>query len=211
FGSSGVEGKIKAIKFARENRVPFLGLCYGLQLAVVEFARNVCDMKDANTTEVNPKTGFPVIDIIESQKELMKKHEYGGTMRLGAYAANLKEGTKVLQLYKDSKRLEKDQARLEELRADKGQGFRLGKITEKNVVLERHRHRYEVNPKFVPQLEKCGLRFSGYHERFDNTKLMEFIELEGHPYFVATQSHPEFKSRLEDPAPLFLGLVKACK
>jgi CTP synthase len=211
FGSSGVEGKIKAIEFARNNNIPFLGLCYGLQLAVVEFARNVCGMKGANTTEVDEKTEFPVIDILEGQKELMEKKQYGGTMRLGAYAANIKEGTQVLQLYKDAKRLEKDKLKLEKLKKDKDQEFRIGKLNQRNVVIERHRHRFEVNPKFIQEIEEKGLTFSGYHERFDDTKLMEFIELKGHPYFVATQSHPEFKSRLEDPAPLFLGFVKACK
>ena len=206
FGGSGVEGKIKAIKFARENNIPFLGLCYGMQLAVVEFARDVCGMKDANTTEVNKNTKFPVIDILQSQKKLMEESKYGGTMRLGAYAAMLKENSKVLALYKD--RIEEDKKRILNLKGS----FRLGVLeTGKKVILERHRHRYEVNPKFVQQLEKCGLVFSGYHIRKDDkAKLMEFIELPNSKFFCATQSHPEFKSTLTNPAPLFYGFVNAC-
>ena len=206
FGGSGVEGKIKAIKFARENNIPFLGLCYGMQLAVVEFARDVCGMKDANTTEVNKNTKFPVIDILQSQKKLMEESKYGGTMRLGAYAAMLKENSKVLALYKD--RIEEDKKRILNLKGS----FRLGILEAgKKVILERHRHRYEVNPKFVQQLEKCGLVFSGYHIRKDDkAKLMEFIELPNSKFFCATQSHPEFKSTLTNPAPLFYGFVNAC-
>ena len=206
FGGSGVEGKIKAIKFARENNIPFLGLCYGMQLAVVEFARDVCGMKDANTTEVNKNTKFPIIYILQSQKKLMEESKYGGTMRLGAYAAMLKENSKVLALYKD--RIEEDKKRILNLKGS----FRLGVLeTGKKVILERHRHRYEVNPKFVQQLEKCGLVFSGYHIRKDDkAKLMEFIELPNSKFFCATQSHPEFKSTLMNPAPLFYGFVNAC-
>jgi CTP synthase len=210
FGSSGVEGKIKAINFARLDNKPFLGLCYGLQLAIIEYARNVCGMRNANTTEVS-KTKFPVIDILPTQKELMEKSDYGGTMRLGAYAAVLKEKSKVLELYKDIGRLKEDMKRIDDIKKDKGQGFRLGILNKnKNIVLERHRHRYEVNPKFVLELEKKGLVFSGYHLREDNTKLMEYIELPKLKYFISTQSHPEFKSRLGNPSPLFYGFVKAC-
>tara|TARA_Y100000310_G_scaffold47186_1_gene43800 strand:- start:26474 stop:28198 length:1725 start_codon:yes stop_codon:yes gene_type:complete len=211
FGSSGVEGKIKAINFARLNNKPFLGLCYGLQLATVEYARNVCGIKDAHTTEVDEKTKSPVIDILPTQKELMEKSDYGGTMRLGAYAAVLKDNSKVLGLYKETGRLKDDMKRIEDLKKDKSQAFRLGILGKnKNIVLERHRHRYEVNPKFVDQLEKKGLVFSGYHLRDDKTKLMEYMELPKHPYFFGTQSHPEFKSRLGNPSPLFYGFVKAC-
>jgi CTP synthase len=174
FGSRGVEGKIKAIQYARENNIPFLGLCYGLQLAVVEFARTVCGMKGANTTEVNPRTTYPVIDILPEQKKVSKK---GGTMRLGGYPAILKKGTIVRRLY------------------------------GKDRISERHRHRYEVNPKYIQKLESKGLVFSG---RSPDRRLMEFVELPDHKYFVATQAHPEFKSRFEKPAPLFLGFVKAC-
>jgi len=211
FGSSGVEGKIKAINFARLNNKPYLGLCYGLQLAIVEYARNVCGMKNANTTEVDGKTKFPVIDILPTQKELMEKSDYGATMRLGAYSAVLKKGSRVLELYKETGRLKEDTKKLESLKKDKNQSFRLGILGKnKNIVLERHRHRYEVNPKFVDQLEKKGLVFSGYHLREDKTGLMEYIELPNLKYFIGTQSHPEFKSRLGNPSPLFYGFVKAC-
>lgn len=208
FGGSGVEGKIKAIKFARENNIPFLGLCYGMQLAVVEFARNVCGMSEANTTEVDSKTKYPVIDILPAQKKLMKESKYGGTMRLGAYAAMLKNGSKVLELY--GGRIEEDRKRL--LKLKKGEEcFRLGLLEKgKKVVLERHRHRFEVNPKFIAKIEEKGLVFSGWHVRKDKARLMEFIELPEHKYFVATQSHPEFKSSLTDPAPLFRGFVRSC-
>ncbi|MBW2963736.1 CTP synthase (glutamine hydrolyzing) [Candidatus Woesearchaeota archaeon] len=205
FGGSGVEGKIKAIQFCRENKIPFLGLCYGLQLAVVEFARNVCQLNDANTSEVNPQTPYPVIDILPSQKALIEKSRYGGTMRLGAYAATLKPNSQVLQLYQETSRLTEDQSKIDNL-----EDFRKGVLnTTENIVLERHRHRYEVNPKYIEQIEKHGLIFSGYHLRQDNTQLMEFIELPNHPFFIATQAHPEFKSRLEKPSPLFYGFLKA--
>ncbi len=173
FGSRGVEGKIAAIKYAREKKVPFLGLCFGLQLAVIEFARNICGLKDANTTEVNPKTSHPVVMILPEQK---KVKELGGTMRLGAEAAQLKKGTLVANLYKS------------------------------NVAVERHRHRYEVNPKYHSILERNGMVISGSSR---NGRLVEFIELPGHPYFTATQSHPEYKSRLEKPSPLYYGLIRA--
>ena len=210
FGASGVEGKIKAINFSRMRNKPYLGLCYGLQLAIIEYARNACKMENANTTE-NGKTKFPVIDILPTQKELMEKSDYGGTMRLGAYAAVLKEKSKVWELYKETGRLKEDMEKLEKLKKDKNQAFRLGILGKnKNIVLERHRHRYEVNPEFVSELEKKGLVFSGYHLREDNTKLMEYIELPKHKFFVGTQAHPEFKSRLGNPSPLFYGFVKAC-
>ena len=157
------------------------------------------------------KTKFPVIDILPTQKKLMEKSEYGGTMRLGAYAAVLKEKSKVLKLYEETGRLKEDMEKIRKLKKDKSQAFRLGILNKnKNVVLERHRHRFEVNPKFVNEMEKKGLVFSGYHLRNDNTKLMEFIELPDHKFFMATQAHPEFKSTLTNPAPLFYGFVKAC-
>ncbi len=203
FGSSGVEGKINAIKYARENQKPFLGLCYGMQLAVVEFARNICSLAGAHTTEVCPDTAYPVIDILASQKKLIEHSQYGGTMRLGAYAAVMKEDTKVWSMYKKTGRL---------VIKDSGMDtFRLGIIPDgSSVVLERHRHRYEVNPKYIEQIESKGLVFSGYHHKEDGTKLMEFIELPKHPFFIATQAHPEFKSRFGKPAPLFLGFLEAC-
>src|SRR3989339_1791103 len=131
FGASGVEGKINAINYARINKIPYLGLCYGLQLAVVEFARNVCSLKDAHTTEVSPKTNAPVIDVQPAQREIIEKNMYGGTMRLGAYAAILKEKCKVLKLYEESGRIKEDGKKIQELMKDKSQAFRLG-ILEKN-------------------------------------------------------------------------------
>ena len=174
FGKRGTEGKIKVIKYCRENNVPFLGLCLGFQLAIIEFARNVCNLKEANSTEFDPKTRYPVIDLMEEQKKIA---QLGGTMRLGAQKAVLKEGSLVHKLY------------------------------GKKVVWERHRHRYEVNLRYVEILEKNGLVFSGKSE---DGLLMEFLELPKHKFFVATQAHPEFKSRPNNPAPLFLGLIKSC-
>lgn len=175
FGSRGVEGKISVVNYCRKNKIPFLGICYGLQMAVIEFARNVCMLQRANTTEVDEKSIYPVIDFMEEQKEVQNK---GGTMRLGAHAALIKENSLVNSLYGSSK------------------------------ISERHRHRYEVNPKFHEILEQNGLLISGASP---DGKLVEFIEIskESHPYFIGTQAHPELKSRLEKPAPLFLGLVKA--
>ncbi|MGV8141115.1 MAG: CTP synthase [Candidatus Woesearchaeota archaeon] len=173
FGSSGVEGKVHAINYCRENNVPFLGLCFGLQLAVVEFARNVCNLKDANTTEVNPETNDPIVDILPEQKNIVSK---GATMRLGAYEAVLKRGTLTHELYG----------------ADN--------------ISERHRHRYEVNPEYHKILQKHGLVFSGMSP---DSRLVEFIELPKHKFFMATQAHPEFKSSLLKPAPLFDAFIKA--
>jgi len=177
FGTSGIEGKIKAINFARTNNIPFLGLCLGMQLAVVEFARNICNLEDANSVEFNPQTKYPVIEMLEEQKEILYKSRYGASMRLGAYPAQLKENTKIWGLY--------------------------GK---KELVKERHRHRFEVNPEFIKTLEEKGLVFSGFSP---NRKLMEFLELPSNKFFCATQSHPEFKSRFGKPAPLFYGFIKS--
>jgi len=177
FGLSGIEGKIAAIKYVREHKIPYLGLCLGMQLAVVEFARNVCGMKGAHTTEVNPKTPYPVVDFIPEQVKLIRESRYGATMRLGAYPAILKKGSLIRKLY------------------------------GKDKVWERHRHRYEINPKYVKTLEKNGLIFSG---KSPDEKLMEFLELPNHPCFIATQAHPEFKSRPMRPSPMFDGLIKAC-
>lgn len=176
FGSSGVEGKINAIKFARENNIPFLGLCYGLQLAVVEFALNVCNIEDAHSTEVKKDCKNPVIDIMPEQKEKLANNDYGGTMRLGNYSAVLKEGSLVRQLY------------------------------GKEKIEERHRHRFEVNNKYVDELSEKGLVFSGTSP---GKELMEFIELPGHKFFLATQAHPEFTSRPLRPNPVFYGFLKA--
>ena len=178
FGLSGIEGKIKTIQYARENNIPYLGLCLGMQLAVVEFARNVCNFIGANSSEIDKKSTYPVIDYIPEQVNILQESRYGATMRLGAYPAILKKDTIVQKLY------------------------------GKNKISERHRHRYEVNPEFVNRLENEGLIFSGWSP---DKILMEFMELPDHPYFVATQAHPEFKSRPLKPAPLFDGLIKAAK
>jgi CTP synthase len=210
FGAAGVEGKISAIRYARESNVPFLGLCYGLQWAVVEFARNVLGHGTAHSTEVAPKTDYPVIDILPEQKIALDRSAIGGTMRLGAYRACLKEGSLVHALYQREGRIGKDAKRIEELARDKSQVFRLGKDpTTVPAVLERHRHRYEVAPALIEDLEQGGLILSGIHMRLDEETLVEFIELPDHRFFVGTQAHPEFKSNPEDPAPLFLGLVEA--
>ena len=178
FGSRGVEGKILAIEFCRENKIPTLGLCYGLQLMTIEFARNVCSLKGAHTTEVNLKTKYPVIDILEEQKKFLKEKLYGGTMRLGNWRCEIKKGTIAWRAYK------------------------------KNFILERHRHRYEVNPKFHKILQKNGLIFSGTSEK---GLLVEIIELPEsiHPFFLGTQFHPEFKSRFLHPHPLFVEFIKS--
>jgi len=177
FGKSGVEGKISAIKYARENKIPFLGLCFGLQLAVVEYARNICTMQGAHSTEIDESTKHPVICILPEQQKIIEESRYGASMRLGSWPAVLSEGSLVRKLY------------------------------GKENITERHRHRYEVNPEYIDILEKNGLRFSA---KSPDGKLMEFIELEDHPFFMATQAHPEFKSRFENPSPLFLGFLKAC-
>lgn len=173
FGARGAEGKISVIKYARENNIPFLGLCYGLQLAVSEFARDVCNLEGANSTEIDEKTKHPVIDILPEQKDVTEK---GATMRLGAYKAMIDPDSFVYTLYNSKE------------------------------VWERHRHRYEVNPEYHGQLREKGLVLSGLSP---DGKLVEFIELKNHPFFVATQAHPELKSRLEKPAPLFFGFIKA--
>jgi len=186
FGNSGTEGKIKVLEYARKNNIPCIGLCYGLQLSVIEFARNACNLPQANSTEVDPQTPDPVIDMLPLQRKLLNECEYGGSMRLGAYAAQVASNSKVHALYSQRNRI-----------AD-------------NVIEERHRHRYEVNPAYIDQLESQGMQFSGYHVRHDGTRLVEFAEFPEHPFFVTTQAHPEFKSRLGNPSPLFYGFVQAC-
>jgi len=183
FGRRGAEGKILAIKFSRENKIPTLGLCYGLQLMVVEFARNVCGLKDANTTEIDPKTKYPVVDILEYQKKLLREKLYGGTMRLGNWICEIKKGTLAYQIYK-------------------------GLIKKNSFVLERHRHRYEVNYRFHKILKENGLIFSGTSEK---DLLVEIIELPQkiHPFFLGTQFHPELKSRFLKPHPIFLKFIKS--
>jgi CTP synthase len=183
FGSRGIEGKLAVIKYVRENKIPCLGICYGLQLAVIEFLKDVCGIKEAMTTEIEPDTKHPVITMLDEQKKVVNM---GGTMRLGAYRAKLSKGV-VDEQYREVKRCDLENGAC--------------------IVSERHRHRYEVNPKYISEFEKHGLKVVGYsHER----QLVEFVELDSklHPYFVATQAHPELTSKLETPAPLFYGLVK---
>jgi len=210
FGETGIEGKILAIEFARKQKIPLLGLCLGLQLAVIEFARNVCALSGANSTEFEESTKYPVIDVLPSQKKLLDNARIGGTMRLGAYAAFLESDSLTLSLYRKTGRIEKDKERLKEMLGRKDERYRMGRTPiGKNTILERHRHRYEVSPGFVHFLEDSGLKIAGFHKRLDDVNLIEFIEINDHPFFIATQSHPEFKSFLDDPAPLFLGLIEA--
>lgn len=173
FGTRGIEGMINAINYARVNHIPFLGICLGMQLMTVEFARNVCGLKGANSKEFDPETPYPVIDIMESQKDLKA---LGGTMRLGAQKAILKEGSLAHRIY----------------------GTR--------EVSERHRHRYEVNNEFLPILTSNGFVVSGTSP---DGKLVEFAEIENHPFFIGTQAHPEFKSRPLNPHPLFVKFIEA--
>ncbi|MFM9093309.1 MAG: CTP synthase [Acidimicrobiaceae bacterium] len=173
FGPRGIEGKIRAAEYARENQVPCLGLCLGMQVMTVEFARNVVGLKDANSTEFNAATPHPVIDLMNDQREVTEK---GGTMRLGAYYAVLTPGTKVANAYGEP------------------------------VVSERHRHRYEFNSNYRARIEEAGLLCSGTSP---DKRLVEFVELESHPFWVGTQAHPEFKSRPDRPHPLFRELIGA--
>jgi|SRR3989338_354621 len=176
FGSRGVEGKIKAIEHCRKNKIPFLGLCLGLQLSVIEFARNVAGIKDATSREFDKNAKNPVIDVMEEQKSLIKEKKYGGTMRLGSYDCQLKPKTISRKAYG----------------ADN--------------ITERHRHRYEVNNNYRKILEEKGMVMAGINP---NKNLVEIIELPGHPFFVGTQFHPEFKSRPLSPHPLFREFIKA--
>lgn len=176
FGGRGVEGKIKAIEFCRKRKIPFLGLCYGLHMAVIEFARNVCGMRGAHTTEVNAATKYPVIHTLPEQLVNIREKRMGGSMRLGAYTCELKTGTKSRSAY----------------------GAKL--------VSERHRHRYEVNNDYRELFEKKGLVIAGVNS---DRNLVEIMELKGHPFFVGTQFHPEFKSRPLEPHPLFREFIRS--
>lgn len=211
FGAGGAEGVIAAIRYAREHDIPYLGLCYGLQLAVIEYARHVAGITEATSEEFDANSEWKVICVQEAQKSALEQNHYGGSMRLGAYAAVLKNDSRVLRLYAASGRLNEDARRIEQLLANSDQAFRVGLVMleRDKVALERHRHRYEVSPRFIELLEEEGLVFSGYHRRVDGTRLMEFIELPAHRFFIATQAHPEFKSRMDNPAPLFAGFVEA--
>src|SRR3989344_1255209 len=179
FGESGVEGVIMSIEYTRKNKIPYLGLCYGMQLAVIEYARNVLGWSDANTAEINPESSRVVIDIMPEQKKLLEEDRYGATMRLGAYPAILKIGSIAFEAYKQKE------------------------------ILERHRHRYEVNPEHIEEIENAGMVFSGVSP---DGKLMEIAELprEIHPFFLGTQFHPEFKARPLHPHPLFSAFVESC-
>ena len=188
WGERGSEGMIAAASYARKNKIPYLGLCYGMQLAAIAYARDVLGFKDANTTENDPKTKHPVIHLIPSQKELMKRRAYGGTMRLGGWDAKVKEGTRAYELYA------------------KYNDF-INKA--KNLTSERHRHRYEFNDKYTKDFEKSGLVISA---RSVVENLVEIIELpkNKHPFYFGTQGHPEYKSRPLRPHPIFLGFIEAC-
>ncbi|MFA6414952.1 MAG: CTP synthase [Candidatus Paceibacterota bacterium] len=178
FGESGIEGKIRAIQFARENKIPYFGLCYGMQLMVIEYARNVLKLKDANTTEIKKTAADPIVDVMLEQKKHLADNKYGGTMRLGVYPAYLKKGTMARAAYK------------------------------KELVEERHRHRYEINPAYVKQLEAAGLVFSGTSP---DGVLMEIAELPRttHPFMLGTQFHPELQARPLAPHPLFTEFLRA--
>jgi CTP synthase len=173
FGERGIEGKIAAVRYARENMIPFFGICLGMQCAVIEFARNVLKFKKANSTEMDPKTKYPVIDIMEDQKLITNK---GGTMRLGAYDCIIKKGSKAASAYGSTK------------------------------ISERHRHRYEFNNEYLEAFEAAGMMAVGTNP---DTNLVEIIELKDHPWFVGTQYHPELKSTVLNPHPLFVKFIKA--
>lgn len=173
FGSRGIEGKIETVRYARENNIPFMGICLGMQMAVIEYARNVLGYENANSTEMNDNTPYPVITFMEEQKNITDK---GGTMRLGGWDCEIKEGTKAFEIYQTS------------------------------LINERHRHRYEFNNYYQESFENAGMIFSGVNP---DTKLVEIIELPNHPFFVAAQYHPEYKSTVANPHPLFVSFVKA--
>ncbi len=175
FGHRGWEGKIEAIRYVRENHIPFFGICLGMQCAVIEYARNVLKMDGANSTEMDPDTPFPVIDLMHDQKEITRK---GGTMRLGAYPCKLKKGTKAAEAY--------------------------GDLTQ---IKERHRHRYEFNNDYLDRFQDGEMIISGV---YPGKNLVEMIELKNHPWFVAAQFHPEYRSTVMNPHPLFVSFVKAC-
>lgn len=176
FGKRGTEGMIQTVEYARKNRIPYLGLCYGMQMATIEFARNVAKLKNANTTEVDDETKHPVIHIMPDQEKKLLVRDYGASMRLGSWDCVLRKGSQAESLYKQRR------------------------------IAERHRHRYEVNNKYRSVLEKAGLVFSGTSP---DGKLAEIIELPGHPFFMGSQFHPEYKSRPLRPHPLFFGFMKA--
>lgn len=182
WGSRGSEGKIKTIQYCRENKIPYFGLCYGMQMAVIEFARNVLNLKDANSEEVDHKTTNPVIHLMEHQKELIAKKQYGGTIRLGGWPCKLVKGTHLDKVYTK-------------------------KFGTGATISERHRHRYEFNNDYREAMEKAGLKIAGTSP--DNS-LVEAVEITNHPFFIGTQFHPEYISRPLDPHPLFVEFIKVC-
>jgi CTP synthase len=191
FGQQGVEGKIKAIEYTRKNNIPYLGLCYGMQLAAVEYARNVLGLDDAHTAEVDPLSKNPVVVFLPTQLELLSENRYGGTMRLGSCPIEVYKGTRVYTIYQ-------------------GVSSVVHGRDDTIVVTERHRHRYEINPEYVPALKEHGMVISGTYRVHDDLVLTEFIELSDHPFFVATQAHPEFQSRMSNPNPLFSAFIQVC-
>ena len=182
WGSRGSEGKIKTIKFCRENKIPYFGLCYGMQMAVIEFAHNVLKFKKANSEEVDPGTPHPVIHIMPGQKELLAKKQYGGTIRLGGWPCKIVPNTRLAKAYEQ-------------------------KFGSKKTISERHRHRYEFNNRYRKQFEKAGLKVCGTSP---DSKIVEAVEITDHPFFIGTQFHPEYISRPLDPHPLFVEFVKVC-
>lgn len=173
FGDRGIEGKIEAIRYVRENNIPFLGICLGMQCAVIEFARNVLGMQNAHSTEMNPKTPYPVIDKMEEQKKIV---DMGGTMRLGAYDCQLDNQSKIYEVYKQNK------------------------------ITERHRHRFEFNNEYKAKFVDAGMRTTGINP---STSLVEVVEIANHPFFIGVQFHPEYKSTVMNPHPLFVSFIQA--
>jgi CTP synthase len=173
FGERGIEGKIQAVKYARENKIPFFGICLGMQCAVIEYGRNVLGITDAHSSEIDPNTKDPVIDLMDNQKKVTEK---GGTMRLGKYTCEIKKGTIVSDVYGDTE------------------------------IEERHRHRFEFNNSYLEQYEKFGMIASGKNPK---TNLVEIVEIPSHPWFVGTQFHPEYKSTVDNPHPLFVHFIAA--
>ena len=177
WGKRGIEGKINAVRHARENNIPYLGLCFGMQMAVIEFARNVLSLKNANSIEIDSETKYPVIHIMPNQKEYLNKKQYGGTIRLGSWPCILKKGSKLAKIYND-----------------------------KNMINERHRHRYEFNNIYRERFEKAGMVFSGTSP---DGKLIEAVELNNHKFFIGTQFHPEYISRPLTPHPIFVSFLSS--
>jgi CTP synthase len=202
WGSRGIEGKLSAAKFARENDIPYLGLCFGMQMAVIEFARNVLNYKNANTQEADSKTPYPVIHIMKDQEKYLRKHQYGGTIRLGAWPCVVKRGVILADAYeKYGKVADAPWYKPKDVEQSKYLSSR------HLVVFERHRHRYEFNNKYKEAFEEKGLIISGTSP---DGQLVEAIELKGHKFFVGTQFHPEYISRFLAPHPIFMSFLSAC-